>query len=62
MKILIASLALALSTTALAEQSYVIGVEQADFLPHYSGDTAKATIAASHASCSIVSRRRPGYT
>ena len=61
MKILIASLALALSTTALAEQSYVIGVEQADFLPHYSGDS-KATIAASHASCSIVSRRRPGYT
>ena len=39
MKILIASLALALSTTALAEQSYVIGVEQADFLPHYSGDS-----------------------
>ncbi|WP_217475008.1 substrate-binding periplasmic protein [Stutzerimonas stutzeri] len=39
MKTLIASIALTFVTTALAEQSYVIGVEQADFLPHYSGDS-----------------------
>jgi len=38
MKPFFASLALAFSTSAWAEQVYVVGVEQAHFLPHYSVD------------------------
>lgn len=38
MKPVLVSLALAFPTSVLAESTYVIGVEQADFLPHYSGD------------------------
>jgi hypothetical protein len=38
MKLVLASLILAFSFPVLAEPTYVIGVEQADFLPHYSGD------------------------
>ncbi len=38
MKGFLASLLLTCSIPAVAETAYVIGVEQAEFLPHYSGD------------------------
>lgn len=40
MKSLLASVVLVLSLTASAEPVYTIGVEQAEFLPHYQGDAA----------------------
>ncbi|HCJ28205.1 MAG TPA: hypothetical protein DHV63_02650, partial [Pseudomonas sp.] len=38
MKALLAAALLALSVPVVAEQTYVVGVEQAAFMPHYDGD------------------------